>query len=88
MTAEELFDYSHDPSRTELIAGRLFEMEPHGAAAARICRLLANHVMAHGLGEVFGAETGYVLETNPDSDVLDLGDALPGFTPAVEDLLA
>jgi Uma2 family endonuclease len=71
MTAEELFHYSHPPFRTELIAGRLFEMEPagalHGAAAARICRLLVNHVLAHGLGEVFGAETGYVLETDPDT---------------------
>lgn len=71
MTAQELFSYSHEPFRTELIRGRLVEMEPagalHGAAAARICRLLANHVMAHQLGEVFGAETGYVLEKDPDT---------------------
>ena len=71
MTAEELFHYSHPPFRTELVAGRLFEMEPagalHGAAAARICRLLANHVIMRELGEVFGAETGYVLETDPDT---------------------
>lgn len=71
MTAQELFYYSHEPFRTELIAGRLFEMDPagalHGAAAARICRLLANHVIAHKLGEVFGAETGYVLAKDPDT---------------------
>jgi Uma2 family endonuclease len=71
MTAEELLHYSHEPFRTELIRGRLVEMEPagalHGAAAARICRLLANHVMTRGLGEVFGAETGYVLEKDPDT---------------------
>jgi len=71
MTAQELFQYSHEPFRTELVRGRLVEMEPagalHGASAARIGRLLANHVIARGLGEVFGAETGYVLETDPDT---------------------
>ncbi|MGI8729562.1 MAG: Uma2 family endonuclease [Solirubrobacteraceae bacterium] len=71
MTAQELLQYSHEPYRTELIAGRLVEMEPagalHGSAAARICRLLVEHVVTRGLGEVFGAETGYVLETDPDT---------------------
>jgi Uma2 family endonuclease len=71
MTAEELFQYSHEPYRTELIAGRLVEMEPagalHGSAAARIGRLLSNHVLEHGLGEPFGAETGYVLQSDPDT---------------------
>ena len=71
MTAQELFEYSHEPYRTELLAGRLVEMEPagalHGAAAARICQIMANHVRAHELGEVFGAETGYHLESDPDT---------------------
>jgi Uma2 family endonuclease len=71
MTAQELLHYSHEPFRTELIAGRLVEMEPagalHGASAARICGLLTAHVLPRGLGEVFGAETGYVLETDPDT---------------------
>ncbi len=71
MTAQELFEYSHEPFRTELVAGRLFEMEPagalHGAVAARICELLARHVRAHGLGVVFGAETGFHLESDPDT---------------------
>ena len=71
MTAQELLEYSHEPFRTELIAGRLVEMEPagalHGAVAATICELLAIHVRANGLGRVFGAETGYVLETDPDT---------------------
>ena len=38
MTAQELLQYSHEPFRTELIRGRLVEMEPagalHGAVAA------------------------------------------------------
>ncbi|MEA2219822.1 MAG: hypothetical protein QOJ35_2448, partial [Solirubrobacteraceae bacterium] len=72
MTAQELLlRYSHEPYRTELLAGRLVEKEPsgalHGAVAARICRVLANHVLAHGLGQVFGAETGFHLESDPDT---------------------
>ena len=71
MTAEELLEYSHEPYRTELLGGRLVEMEPagalHGVVAARIAQLLANHVRAHGLGEVFGAETGFHLESDPDT---------------------
>lgn len=71
MTANELLYYKHEPYRTELIAGRLVEMEPagalHGVVAATICRLLANHVAAHDLGRVFGAETGYILASDPDT---------------------
>jgi Uma2 family endonuclease len=71
MTAEELFQYSHEPYRTELIAGRLVEMEPagglHGSVAARIGGLLYVHVLPRGLGEVFGAETGYLLDLDPDT---------------------
>jgi Uma2 family endonuclease len=70
-TAQELLRYSHEPFRTELLAGMLVEMEPagalHGVVAARICRLLSNHVLAHGLGEVFGAETGFQLACDPDT---------------------
>jgi Uma2 family endonuclease len=71
MTAEELLRYSHEPYRIELIAGRVVEMEPagglHGSVAARIGRALSNHVLSRRLGEVFGAETGYVLELDPDT---------------------
>lgn len=71
MTADELLRYRHEPYRTELIAGKLLEMEPagalHGVVAATICELLASHVRTHGLGRVFGAETGYILTSDPDT---------------------
>ena len=71
MTADELSRYSHEPYRSELIAGRLIEMEPagalHGVVAAQICHLLAAHVLPLGLGKVFGAETGYILQSDPDT---------------------
>lgn len=71
MSAEELLQYRHEPYRTELIAGRLFEMEPaggtHGVVAAQICGLLTAYVLPRKLGKVFGAETGYVLALDPDT---------------------
>ncbi len=71
MTAQELFEYSHEPYRTELIAGRLVEMEPaggvHGVVAMQIGELLSAHVRSRGLGKALGAETGYVLATDPDT---------------------
>jgi Uma2 family endonuclease len=71
MTAQELLQYRHEPFRTELIRGRLVEMEPagglHGLVAAQICGLLTAHVLPRGLGKVFGAETGYLLSSNPDT---------------------
>lgn len=71
MTADELLRSSHDPYRTELIAGTLYEMEPtgamHGVVTARICTVLCNHVRPRNLGKVFGAETGYILTSDPDT---------------------
>lgn len=71
MTAQELLRYKHEPYRTELIRGRLVEMEPaggaHGLVAAQVCGLLTAHVLPRRLGKVFGAETGYLLEGDPDT---------------------
>jgi Uma2 family endonuclease len=71
MTAQELLEYSHEPYRTELIAGRLVEMEPagglHGTVAAQIGGLLIAHVLPRRIGKVLGAETGYILELDPDT---------------------
>lgn len=71
MTAQELLEYSHEPYRTELIAGRLVEMEPagglHGLVSGQMCELLSAHVRSRGLGKAFGAETGYVLALDPDT---------------------
>lgn len=71
MTAEELLYYSNEPLRQELIAGRLYEMEPtgmeHGAVAAKVVTMLQIHVRAHDLGVVFATEAGYHLESDPDT---------------------
>jgi Uma2 family endonuclease len=70
MTAEELLQLPDDGMRHELIYGELTTMSPggwqHGVVANRCGRSLGNHVEPRGLGQVCGAETGFVLARNPD----------------------
>lgn len=71
MTAEELFELQDDGGRIELVAGELARMTPtggaHGALAVRIGRLLDEYVEANDLGVCCGAETGFILERDPDT---------------------
>lgn len=77
ITAEELFNMPNDGMGYELVKGELrrkgepHEMSPtgfkHGAIVARLTGALVQHVEAHQLGEVTGAETGFKLTSNPDT---------------------
>jgi Uma2 family endonuclease len=71
MTAEELLSLPDDGSRYELIEGELRQMSPAGHNQGRIAMRLAvplgHHVEENGLGEVYAAETGFTLKTNPDT---------------------
>ena len=55
----------------ELVKGKLYEMAPaggrHGRVAMRIGTLLNAYVESTGLGQVFAAETGFILQRNPDT---------------------
>ena len=70
LTAEELL---HLPTagRLELVRGELYEMPPagarHGDIASEIGALLRGHVKAHQLGRVFAAETGFIVQRDPDT---------------------
>lgn len=70
-TAEELIHLPRGKCRYELVKGELFEMPPaggrHGSVAMRIGALLGVHARANQLGEVFAAETGYILCRDPDT---------------------
>ncbi len=70
ITAEELFELPDDDCKYELIAGELIRMAPtggeHGVVTVRIGRILDEYVEAHDLGICSGAETGFILQRNPD----------------------
>ncbi len=70
-SAEQLFRSSDDGSRFELVRGVLIVMSPagseHGWIASRILIRLGTHVEANDLGKTFAAETGFLIEVNPDT---------------------
>ena len=70
-TAEELLRMPDDGLRYELVKGELREMPPagseHGTVAMNAGRLLGNHVKANKLGQVYAAETGFKIASDPDT---------------------
>jgi Uma2 family endonuclease len=71
MTAEELLHTDIPGKWTELVRGVLRVSEPpgirHGIAAARLSFHLAQHVYAHGLGEIASQDTGFQIASDPDT---------------------
>jgi len=71
MTADELLHTSIPDKRTELVRGVLIVREPagstHGRVAMNLGVELGVHVKATGAGQVFAAETGFKLATDPDT---------------------
>ena len=71
MTAEDLLNLDDDSHRYELIKGELLTMSPandrHGSVTINLSTLLHNHVKANKLGVLRAAETGFKLESNPDT---------------------
>jgi Uma2 family endonuclease len=69
LTAADL--YSLPDVSCELRRGVLQMMTPasggHGAASSRLVAAMGSHVYAHGLGALFTAETGFLLERDPDT---------------------
>ncbi|HYM56013.1 MAG TPA: Uma2 family endonuclease [Solirubrobacteraceae bacterium] len=70
-TAEDLWNLPDDGMRRELVEGRLRVMSPagfeHGRVAATAGILLGSHVRATGSGATLGAETGFILASDPDT---------------------
>ena len=70
MTADELFDLPDDDCKYELVRGELIRMSPtgaeHGALTARVGRILDEYAEAQRSGVCCGAETGFILQRDPD----------------------
>lgn len=71
MTAEELEHLDIPGKSTELIRGHLVVREPpgtrHGIIAATLCYFLTDFVRRNQLGVVSAQDTGFKIETNPDT---------------------
>jgi Uma2 family endonuclease len=71
VTADELLRMPDDGVRRELIRGELREMSPagarHGRIGAEILARLGTYVGERRLGEVFNADTGFLLASGPDT---------------------
>ena len=70
-TAEDLLGLSVPGKRFEMLDGEVIEMAPagarHGMVAMKIGARLSIHAEQNELGEVFAAETGFILTRNPDT---------------------
>jgi Uma2 family endonuclease len=72
MTADELLVMPDDGFLYELIKGELIKVSPppgheHGLVTMNIAGPLYEHVKTNNLGKVYAAETGFLLQQNPDT---------------------
>ncbi len=103
LTADELLALPDDGFRHELIRGELQSMTPagseHGVIAMRLAGRVFSFVESRQLGEVFTAETGFKLASNPDTvrapdlafvrrERIPEGGIPKGFWPGAPDLAA
>jgi Uma2 family endonuclease len=71
VTADELLAMPDDGYCYELVKGEVIRMPPpgheHGLVAMNIAGSLYQHVKRNDLGKVYAAETGFLIERNPDT---------------------
>ena len=70
-TADELLGMPDDGYRYELVKGELIRMSPaadeHGEVTMDLAGPLHSHVKRNKLGKVYAAETGFKIESDPDT---------------------
>lgn len=71
VTADELLAMPDDGYRYELVKGELIQASPtgdeHGQVTVTLTAALYQQVKQHNLGRVYAAETGFKLESDPDT---------------------
>ena len=83
LTADDLWNLPHDGSLHELVRGELLTMSPpgfeHGVVGNNLNASMHHHATANKLGKVVAAETGFLIERDPDTvrapDVAFVGNA-------------
>ena len=103
LTAADLLKLTEDGQRYELIEGEVRAMSPagnqHGKIAMALGFRLAAFVLEHKLGAVYAAETGFLIQQNPDTvrahDVafvtqarIDEVGPVDGYWPGAPDIVA
>lgn len=103
LTAEEFAALPTDNLRLELVAGEIVAMPPafddHGEVIVLLTLAVGAFVREHGLGRMYGAETGFLLARDPDTvrapdfafiskDRVPAQRPKPGWVEVVPDLVA
>ena len=101
VTADELLAMPDDGSRYELIKGELIRMAPtgdeHGDVTMELAGPLYRYIKENNLGKVYAAETGFKIESDPDTvrapdiafvrrERIEQTGRLKGFRPGAPDL--
>ena len=101
-TADELLAMPDDGWRYELVKGELIRMAPtgdeHGEVTIELSTPLHLHVKRNNLGKVYAAETGFKLESDPDTvrapdiafvrrERLEATGRVAGYRPGAPDLV-
>lgn len=75
ITADEFWKLAPELEHCELVRGEIVEMSPsgliHGKITMRLGARLFNYVEKYDLGEVFAAETGFIVEHATDEEQRD-----------------
>jgi Uma2 family endonuclease len=102
MTADELLAMPDDGYRYELVKGELIQISPtgdeHGQVAMELAAQLHLYVKKQNLGRVYAAETGFKLESDPDTvrapdiafvsrERVEATGTLPGFRSGAPELV-
>ena len=71
LTAEEYARLPDNGRPTELVRGRVIEMNPpaprHGQVCFRVGRIVAEFAEAHGIGQIICNDSGVITERDPDT---------------------
>src|SRR5258708_5458512 len=102
MTADELLAMPDDGRRYELVKGELLMAAPpgseHGEITMNLAAPLHRYAKSKNLGVVYATETGFKLETDPDTvrapdiafvrqGLLDQSGRIPGYLSGAPDLV-